>query len=89
MVRLLGADAVRRDAVRDHLAAAFVECGVHYPVPLHLQPAWEHLGYRSGDLPVAERLGGQILSLPMFPEITPEQQDHVVSALALALDAAG
>ena len=89
VVRLLGADAVRRDAVRDHLAAAFVECGVHYPVPLHLQPAWEHLGYRSGDLPVAERLGGQILSLPMFPEITPEQQDHVVSALALALDAAG
>ncbi len=89
VVRLLGVDAVRRDAVRDRLAAVGVECGVHYPVPLHLQPAWEHLGYRRGDFPVAEILAGQILSLPMFPEITPEQQDHVVSALALALDAAG
>jgi dTDP-4-amino-4,6-dideoxygalactose transaminase len=89
VVRLLGVDALRRDAVRDRLAAVGVECGVHYPVPLHLQPAWAHLGYRSGDFPVAERLAGQILSLPMFPEITQEQQDHVVSELALALDAAG
>ena len=75
VVRLLGGDAAFRDTVRERLAAAGVESGIHYPVPLHLQPAYAHLGYRPGDFPVAERLAAEILSLPMFPEITEEQQD--------------
>jgi dTDP-4-amino-4,6-dideoxygalactose transaminase len=86
VVRLLGRDAAFRDAVRERLAEAGVESGIHYPVPLHLQPAYAHLGYRPGDFPVAERLAAEILSLPMFPEITEEQQDHVVAALGAALD---
>jgi dTDP-4-amino-4,6-dideoxygalactose transaminase len=86
VVRLVGSDAARRDAVRERLAASGVECGVHYRLPLHLQPAWAHLGYRPGDFPVAERLAGEILSLPMFPEIRPDQQEFVVSELALALE---
>ena len=85
VVRLLGRDAAFRDTVRRRLAAAGVESGIHYPVPLHLQPAYAHLGYRAGDFPVAERLAAEILSLPMFPEITDEQQDHVASALAASL----
>ena len=85
VVRLLGRDAAFRDTVRQRLAEAGVESGIHYPVPLHLQPAYAHLGYRAGDFPVAERLAAEILSLPMFPEITDEQQDEVVSALAAAL----
>ncbi len=80
-----GRDAAFRDIVRERLAAAGVESGIHYPVPLHLQPAYAHLGYRPGDFPVAERLAAEILSLPMFPEITEEQQDHVASTLAAAL----
>ena len=85
VVRLLGSDAAFRDSVRERLAAAGIESGIHYPVPLHLQPAYAQLGYRAGDFPVAERLAAEILSLPMFPEITSEQQDHVASTLAAAL----
>jgi dTDP-4-amino-4,6-dideoxygalactose transaminase len=86
VVRLLGRDAAFRDTVRQRLAEAGVESGIHYPVPLHRQPAYAHLGYRPGDFPVAERLAAEILSLPMFPEITEEQQAYVVSALGAALD---
>lgn len=75
----------RRDAVREHLAAAGVQSGIHYAVPLHLQPAYAHLGYRLGDFPAAERLAPRILSLPMFPGITTEQIDHVCRHLARAV----
>ena len=85
VLRLLGRDAAFRDTVRERLVEAGVESGIHYPVPLHLQPAYAHLGYRPDDFPVAERLATEILSLPMFPEITEEQQDHVASAMAVAL----
>jgi tRNA G18 (ribose-2'-O)-methylase SpoU len=51
---------------------------VHYPVPLHLQPAYAHLGHREGDFPVAERICREILSLPIFPEMTEGQADQVV-----------
>ena len=85
VVRLVGRDAAFRDTVRERLAGAGVESGIHYPIPLHLQPAYAHLGHRPGDFPVAERLAAEIISLPMFPEITEGQQDHVASALASAL----
>jgi len=58
---------------------------VHYPTPIHLQPAWRHLGYASGDFPVAERLAARCLSLPCFPGITEQQQIRVADALIGAL----
>jgi dTDP-4-amino-4,6-dideoxygalactose transaminase len=77
----------RRDDVRDALSSAGVESGIHYPVPLHLQPAYALLGHTAGDFPVAESLASRILSLPIFPGITPAQQEHVLQTLAAALDA--
>ena len=74
-----------RDAVRDVLVASGIECGIHYPVPLHLTPAYASLGYARGDFPVAERLAGRILSLPMHPYLTTAQAEHVVERLASAL----
>jgi dTDP-4-amino-4,6-dideoxygalactose transaminase len=58
-----------------------ISTGIHYPIPVHLQPAFEHLGYHAGDFPVAERLAGEVLSLPMYAELTTDQIEHVVSAL--------
>jgi dTDP-4-amino-4,6-dideoxygalactose transaminase len=66
-----------RDGLRQHLAENGVATGLHYPVPLHLQPAYAELGYRAGDFPVAEAAAEKILSLPMFPELTKEQITHV------------
>ena len=74
-----------RDAVRERLGAQGVESGIHYPVPLHLQPAYSSLGYARGDFPVAEALAPRILSLPMFPGLTDEQIDFVVERLAAGL----
>lgn len=74
-----------RDAVRERLGAQGVESGIHYPVPLHLQPAYSSLGYAPGDFPVAEALAPRILSLPMFPGLTNEQIDFVVERLAAAV----
>lgn len=70
-----------RDRVRDGLNARGVAAGVHYPIPLHLQPALRHLGYSRGDFPVAEALGDQALSLPIYPELTERQQELVVNTL--------
>ena len=66
-----------RDGLREHLAENGVATGLHYPVPLHMQPAYAELGYRVGDFPVAEAAAARILSLPMFPELTKEQITHV------------
>ncbi len=74
-----------RDAVLVRLAAAGVGAGVHYPVPVHLQPAFRSLGKGPGTFPVAEAAAQQILSLPLFPGITVEQQDRVAYALRAAL----
>jgi len=74
-----------RDAVLDRLAAAGVGAGVHYPVPVHLQPAFRSLGKGPGTFPVAEAAAQQILSLPLFPGITVEQQHRVAHELRGAL----
>jgi dTDP-4-amino-4,6-dideoxygalactose transaminase len=71
--------------VRERLGDAGVESGIHYPVPLHVQPAFRALGYSVGDFPVSERRAEHILSLPMFPEIDQTQRDYVVAALEQAL----
>ena len=68
----------QRDDLIKHLADAGIGTGIHYPVPLHLQDAYKALGYSPGDFPVCEATASQILSLPMFPGLTYEQQDRVV-----------
>lgn len=68
----------QRDRLLDHLREYGVEAGVHYPVPLHLQPAYAQLGYRRGDLPVTEAVADTCLSLPLYPEMSDSQQDRVV-----------
>jgi dTDP-4-amino-4,6-dideoxygalactose transaminase len=75
----------RRDEVLAHLNAAGVGAGIHYPAPLHLLPAFADRGWAAGAFPTAETLAGEILSLPLYPGITPEQQERVVELLAEAL----
>jgi dTDP-4-amino-4,6-dideoxygalactose transaminase len=70
-----------RDGVRRSLAARGVGTSVHYPVPLHLQEAYAPLGHTSGDFPRAEQACDRAISLPMFPEMSVEQLDHVASAV--------
>jgi dTDP-4-amino-4,6-dideoxygalactose transaminase/acetyltransferase-like isoleucine patch superfamily enzyme len=71
-----------RDEVRSLLAAEGIETGLHYPLPLHLQPALAHLGYERGDFPVTEAWAGELLSLPMFPELEPSEIERVAEAVA-------
>jgi dTDP-4-amino-4,6-dideoxygalactose transaminase len=70
---------------RDRIAAALKEhqiaTGIHYPLPLHLQPAYKHLGYVEGDLPVAEKLAGEFLSLPMFSELSKDDINKICSVI--------
>ncbi len=75
-----------RDEVLKKLNAAGIGAGVHYPVPIHLQGAFKHLGHRRGDFPVAEQAANEILSLPLYPGIKPEQQERVVGELEKALN---
>ncbi len=74
-----------RDRVRAALGDAGVQSGIHYPTPIHRQPAYAELGYGPGAFPVAEKLGGEILTLPMFPSITDDEIARVASALAAAV----
>jgi dTDP-4-amino-4,6-dideoxygalactose transaminase len=74
-----------RDRVLKELHAAGIGAGIHYPVPLHLTAAFAGLGYAPGAFPVAERTARELLSLPLFPEITAEQQERVVSVLLSVL----
>jgi dTDP-4-amino-4,6-dideoxygalactose transaminase len=74
-----------RDRVLKELQAAGADAGIHYPVPVHLTGAYVGLGYAEGTFPVAERASREILSLPLFAEITPEQQERVVSVLRAAV----
>ena len=58
-----------------------MQTGMHYPIPLHLQKAYRHLAHWEGEFPVAERIGRECLTLPLFPGMTVRQQDAVVEAL--------
>ncbi|MEU4804794.1 DegT/DnrJ/EryC1/StrS family aminotransferase [Actinosynnema sp. NPDC023587] len=74
-----------RDRVLAALHAAGIGAGIHYPTPVHLTGAFDSLGHARGDFPVSEAVAGEILSLPLFPEITAGQQERVVAALAEAV----
>jgi dTDP-4-amino-4,6-dideoxygalactose transaminase len=73
-----------RAALQAHLQAAGVQTGLHYPIPVHLQEAYADCGYRAGDLPVTERVARELLSLPMFPHMTDEMVDWVVTCMSSA-----
>jgi dTDP-4-amino-4,6-dideoxygalactose transaminase len=70
-----------REGLQKQLADAKIDTGIHYPIPLHLQKAYESFGYKQGDFPVAERLAMEIVSLPMYPQLRAEQQARVAEAV--------
>jgi dTDP-4-amino-4,6-dideoxygalactose transaminase len=74
--------AKKRDQLKDFLTQNGIGCGIYYPIPLHLQPCFQELGYRKGSLPEAEKAAGEVLALPIFPEVTLEQQETVVATIA-------
>jgi dTDP-4-amino-4,6-dideoxygalactose transaminase len=70
-----------REALQARLAEAGIGTGIHYPIPLHQQNAYQHLGYKTGDFPVTERVAREIVSLPIFPQLSFPQQDEVVATV--------
>ena len=70
-----------RDGMMSHLKKAGIGTGIHYPVPLHLQKAYASLNYSLGDFPVAGRVAAEIVSLPMFPQLTADQQARVAEEI--------
>lgn len=70
-----------RDKLQQHCLDNGVPIAVHYPMPLHLQESFKSLGYKEGDFPVAEKAAKEVMSLPMFPEMTEEQQDIVIKTI--------
>lgn len=72
----------RRDELKAHLAARGIPSEIYYPLPLHIQRAFEYLGYKAGDFPYSEAAGNEVLSLPIYPELTNEQLAAVVAAIA-------
>jgi dTDP-4-amino-4,6-dideoxygalactose transaminase len=71
----------RRDDLRKYLGERGIGTQIHYPVPIHLQQSAEFLGYRKGDLPITERLATEVLSIPMYPELTDDQIDRVSTSI--------
>jgi len=71
-----------REGLQKHLAEAKIATGIHYPVPLHLQKAYAGMGHRLGDFPVTEKVTREIVSLPMFPQLSAEQCERVVNEIA-------
>jgi dTDP-4-amino-4,6-dideoxygalactose transaminase len=71
-----------RDRVRSELHAAGIQAGIHYPIPVHLQPAYANLGYRRGDFPVSEHAADEVLSLPMYPELSSAAIDRIARVLS-------
>jgi dTDP-4-amino-4,6-dideoxygalactose transaminase len=73
--------AQRRDELKEFLKCAGIPTEIYYPLCLHLQTAYSYLGYRLGQMPIAEQTSKEVLSLPVYPELTDAQQDMVVQAI--------
>ena len=73
--------APKRDALQAHLKESGIGSAIYYPLPLHLQPCFSYLGYKPGSMPVSEKAAGEVLSLPVYPELTAVQQDSVIDTV--------
>jgi len=71
----------KRDQLQKYLESNGIPTAIHYPMPLHLQPCFKYLGYEEGEFPVAEKISKEVLSLPMFPEMTEEEQNMVIDTI--------
>ena len=71
----------QRDDLREHLREAGISTGLHYPIPVHLQPAFQYLGHKKGDFPETERACEEVLSLPMYPELSDEAVMSIVDSV--------
>ena len=71
-----------REGLQKHLSESKIDTGIHYPIPLHLQKAYEGFGYNKGDFRVTEEVAEEIVSLPMYPQLKAEQQQRIVDAVA-------
>lgn len=71
----------KRDKLAEFLKKKDISTGLHYPIPIHLQPAYSKLGYKHGDFPVSEKLSGEILSLPMYPELKESEAEYIASCI--------
>jgi dTDP-4-amino-4,6-dideoxygalactose transaminase len=76
-----------RDPLRDHLTSRQIGTEIYYPIPLHLQPCFASLGHKPGDFPIAEAAARETIALPLYPELTDEQQRYVVGSIRQFLDA--
>jgi len=83
-IRILG-ESSRRDRVQQKLASLGISTGAYYPTPLHLQPVFARYGHKTGSFPQAEQASAQVLSLPLFPELTSQQIERVVDSLTKVL----
>lgn len=85
VMRITESCKIARQELQEKLASVGIQTGIHYPVPCHLQPAFTNLGYQLGDFKNAETLASQIISLPMYPGLTPSQVKEVVAVVASTL----
>ena len=87
VIRVTEESAINRDTLQNKLTEQGIQVGIHYPIPCHLQPAYQNLGYKEGNFPQTEKLSQQILSLPMYPGLTTNQINQVFTTIQSAIGA--